>query len=171
MLNMTHLTTLKHQIYEILNNSCNFCWFKIPISYILGMLAYLIGDGNFGSMIAITVLITIDLITAIMAEFKIGNPIESRKMLKTATKLVVYTLFLAAINLTEGIVPGTTFLDEMVLSFLALTEAISVTENVGRMGYAVPQRILNQLKMLKDEQDRRTGPDTRREDEIVIPKV
>jgi phage-related holin len=140
------------------------------MSYLLGTLAYLIGADNFGAIMGITVLITIDLITAIMAEYKNGNPIESRKMMKTATKLVVYTLFLAAIHLTEGIVPGTTFLDEMVLAFLALTEAISVMENIGRMGYAVPLKLLNQLReMRNNEGDRRTGPMTRREDEIVIP--
>lgn len=171
-MNLTHFGTMKSQVAEILSSGCTWCFLKVPLSFIGGIGLYLVGGGNVSAGIAIIVLVSIDLLTAIMAEYKNGNPIESRKALKTATKLVVYGLFLAAVHLTEAIVPGTTFLDEAVLSFLALTELISVMENIGKMGYPIPMLLLNRLKHWRDEEvidDRRTGPDTRR-DEIIIPK-
>lgn len=145
-----HITTIKEQIMEIYAGACVSCSLKTPLSVILGGLAYLLGGQNLNAGIAIVVLISIDMITAMMAEYKNGSPIESRKALKSATKLVVYGLFLSAIHLTEIIVPGTTFLDEAALSFLALTEAISVMENVGKMGYSVPLKLLNKLQDLKE---------------------
>lgn len=124
--------------------------FKLPISILSGILAYLIGVENYASLVVIVVLMSFDLITAIMAAFKQGDPIESRRALKTATKLTVYCIFLSAMHLTESVIPGTTFMDEVAASFLALTEAISIMENIGRMGFAVPLKLLNQLKDLKE---------------------
>lgn len=145
----THFITVKEQTMEILSGVCVSCWAKAPIAYTLGILTYLIGGQNFNAGLAIIVLVSIDLVTALMAEYKQGLPIESRKALKSTTKLVVYGLFLSAIHLTEVILPGTTFLDEAALSFLAITEAISVMENIGRMGYPIPLKILNRLNELK----------------------
>lgn len=111
---------------------------------------YLFGEENIAPGVMVIVLVTIDLITALMAEYKNGNPIESRKMLKSTTKITVYALFLAAIHLTEKIVPGSTFLDEAALAYLALTEAVSVMENIGKMGYAMPLKLLNKMQELKE---------------------
>lgn len=147
----TQLITIKEQLSEIVSAACIGCVGRIPLAYLLGILTYLIGGENFASGIAIIVLISIDLITALMAQYKIGEPIESRKILKTVTKLAVYGLFLSAIHLTEIVLPGTTFLDGAALAFLALTEAVSVMENIGNMGYAVPLKLLNRLRELKDQ--------------------
>lgn len=123
---------------------------KLVVSLISGLVSYLIGVENYASLVVIVVLVSFDLITAIMAAYKQGDPIESRRALKTATKLTVYCIFLSAMHLTESVIPGTTFMDEVGASFLALTEAISIMENVGKMGYAMPMILLNRLKELKD---------------------
>lgn len=136
---------------EIYSSACVACWGKAPIAYVLGIFAYMIGGQNFQAGIAIIALITIDLVTAIMAAYRAGDPIESRKALKSFTKVTVYGLFLSAVHLAEVVVPGTTFFDEAALAFLALTEAISVMENVGRMGYPVPLKLLNRLRDIKNE--------------------
>ena len=146
----THITTIREQIMEIYAGACVSCAFKTPASLVLGGLVYLIGGQNLQAGIALIMIVSIDLITAMMAEYKTGGRIESRKALKSTTKLVVYGLFLSAIHLTEMIVPGTTFLDEAALSFLALTEAISVMENIGRMGYPIPLKLLNKLQDIKE---------------------
>ena len=135
---------------EIYAGACVSCAFKTPASSVLGGLVYLIGGQNLQAGIALIMIVSIDLVTAMMAEYKTGGRIESRKALKSTTKLVVYGLFLSAIHLTEMIVPGTTFLDEAALSFLALTEAISVMENIGRMGYPIPLKLLNKLQDIKE---------------------
>ena len=147
----THFTTVRSQIAEILSSGCTWCWFKVPASFFAGAFAFLLGPQNYMGVVAVVILVTIDLLTAVMGEYVAGRPIESRKFLKSATKTVVYSLFLVATHLTEFVVPGTTFLDEMVLSFLALTEMISVMENIGKMGYSVPLKLLNKLQDLRDK--------------------
>jgi phage-related holin len=97
-------------------------------------------------------LIIIDLVTALAAEYKVGHAIESRKALKTVTKIVIYGLMVAGAHLTEEILPGTTFLDSAAISFLALTELISILENIGKAGYAIPKKLLNQLETLREKE-------------------
>ncbi len=138
------------QISEMVASAGFALPWKITVSIVSGILAYLIGVENYASLVVIVVLMSFDLITAIMAAYKNGDPIQSRRALKTATKLSVYCILLSAMHLTEQVIPGTTFMDEVAASFLALTEAISIMENVGRMGYAVPLKLLNQLKDLKE---------------------
>ncbi len=43
------------------------------------------------------------------------------------------------------------YLDETIIAFLCLTELISVLENTGKMGYAIPAQLLNKLKSWRDE--------------------
>lgn len=148
---MDLLTTVKIQLVEILTKACTICWFKIPVAIIVGMAGYLFGVENHASLLMLLVLIIFDMITAIMAEWKRGRAIESRKALKTATKTVVYGIFASGGHLTEQIVPGATFLDNAVISFLAITELISIVENIGHMGYAIPKKLLNRLEDLREK--------------------
>ena len=137
----THL--LKSQISDLVEGVFAISWIKIPISILIGTIGYLIGPSNYQTVTALLVLIAFDFMTAIAAKYHIGEEIESRKILKSATKIFVYTLFVSAGNLAENIVPGTTSLDRMIVTFLALTELISIIENIGKMGYTTPQKILN----------------------------
>ena len=145
------LYTVKTQILEIISKACTACWLKIPTAAILGVATYLFGVENHASLVMLLVLITFDMITAIMSEWKQGHAIESRKALKTATKTFVYGLFASGGHLTEQIVPGATFIDNAVISFLALTELISIMENIGKMGYAIPKKLLNKLEDLREK--------------------
>ena len=147
---MTHFETIKMQVNEMVATASFALPWKLPISVVSGILAYLIGVENYASLVVIVVLMIFDLVTAIMAAYKQGDPIESRRALKSATKLTVYCIFLSAMHLTESVIPGTTFMDEVTASFLALTEAISIMENIGKMGFAVPLKLLNRLKELQE---------------------
>ena len=141
--------TIKDHINEIILSNISVILVKVPLAILWGMINYFIGD-NHTTVGALIVLILIDFITALIAKYKIGEKIESRKALKTATKLTVYALFVSGAHLTEKIVLGSTFIDEVVISFLALTELISIIENIGLMGYVVPKKLLNQIKNLRD---------------------
>lgn len=147
---------------------------KIVPSFVLPGFGFFFGFGSEKIMLALTCLIIMDFVTGILSAKKIGEPIQSRNAVKSAYKLAVYGLLVSAGHLTEVIVPGTTYIEEAVMTFLALTELISLIENVGKMGYAVPQKLLNQLHRWREDdspiEDRRVGPATRRVEEIVIPK-
>lgn len=149
---MYYIELIKQHILSLFESACVLCWAKLPLSMLSTVIAFLIGAENGMLFAALVVLITFDLVTGgIFVPFKTGVPIESVKILKTVSKLVAYSLFVSAAYLTESIVPGTTFLDITALSYLALTEFVSIMENLGNLGYAMPNRLLNRVKDMKLE--------------------
>lgn len=143
-----YYSAIRQHSAEIVGAICSKASFKTASTLLVAGLDFFLG-GNKQTVFAIFVLVSLDFITALMAKFKIKEPIESKKALKTVTKIVVYGLFISAATITEKTVPGTTFMDEVAISFLAITELISIMENIAKMGYTMPQKLLNQLYTLK----------------------
>ena len=145
------LSSIKTQAAEAFISAHSLFGLKIMFAGLITAGNYLIGADNQATMGMLVVLIAFDLISAVMAAHKTGLAIESRKMLKTTVKLIVYALMVSGAHLTESIVPGITFLDTAAISFLAITELISIIENVGKMGYAIPNKLLNKLSEIRDK--------------------
>jgi phage-related holin len=110
---------------------------------------------------ALVMLILLDTITALVAAKKNGTEIQSRKMLRTVWKILIYFTAVSAGHQVEIAAnyheTSNIFLDltvgsieEYVLTFLAITEFTSVLENIGRAGYAIPLKLLNKLEDYKD---------------------
>lgn len=100
---------------------------------------------------ALFAVIMIDFAFGLAAAKVTGAPITSSKVRRTAVKIVVYFALISAAHLTEATLPDFMhFLNQTVTAFLAVTELISILENAGRMGYAVPLRLLNRLQDYKD---------------------
>lgn len=146
---MNHFSLLSQQVNEIGSKVCIDCWFKVPICFIIAAIGFLFGVHNGSLLIGLVVLIIFDTILGIGAAYTEGRVIESRRALKAATKLAVYAVLASSAYMVESIVPSSTFIDEAMISFLALTEFISIMENAGRMGFTVPQRLLNRLQDLR----------------------
>ena len=89
------------------------------------------------------------MITGIMASVRDGDSIQSRKFLKTAIKIFVYLLMISAGHLAENLFGFDFKADEVITAVLGVTELISILENASRMGYAIPRKLLNQLKDFK----------------------
>lgn len=105
------------------------------------------------AMMALFLLCLMDFVTAIHAiRRQPGEMIKSSKIWRTAAKISVYFLLISAGRISEiatsFVIP---FLDETILGFLAVTELISILENVGKMGYAVPEKLLKKLSDYRDE--------------------
>ena len=119
----------------------------------IAVLSFLFDSVYLDAMIAILVLMVFDFITAIAAQKKKGNLIHSAKVFRSAKKVATYFMLISAGRMSEiathGILP---IIDETIMGFLAVTELISILENVGYMGYAIPQKLLNQLEKYRDEQ-------------------
>jgi phage-related holin len=124
---------------------------KIIAGIIISLLTFIYNGVYKEAMLAVIILVIFDLLTRIIAEKKLGKPIQSQKVFRTPVKFLVYLIMTSAAHLVEvatyGIVP---IIDETMLAFLAVTEFISILENVGYMGYAVPQKLLNQLIQYKN---------------------
>lgn len=120
---------------------------KSMISFIVAAFGVLVGVENYAILISLGILVVIDFLTGMMASLRKGEAVTSIRAMKTVTKIVVFLLLFAAANHTGKVVPGMyEFVTTGVISFLALTEFISIAENVARMGYAIPRRLLNQIK-------------------------
>lgn len=104
------------------------------------------------ALLALFFLILFDWITGIRAAKISGEVIKSSKIIRTPIKIAIYFMLITAARIAEFSLPGAIrYLDETVIAFLTLTELISVIENTGQMGYAVPKKLLNKLKSLRDE--------------------
>ena len=146
-----YITTVARHASEIWNALCLSCVSKGLIGGVIAFFLYLVGANNIIILQALLVLIAIDFVTAIGGAYTLGVPIESRRALKSATKVIVYTMFVSAGHLTSIILLNTIWIEVAVISFLALTELVSIMENIGKMGYTVPQTLLNRLKDLRDK--------------------
>jgi len=143
-----HLMSLTQ---EIVASICFSCLSKIPAAIFIGGFAWFFGVENTQVIWALISIMVIDFLTGVSAARKCGEAIESRKAIKTVLKFVFYGLFISAAYLTEQTIPGETFLDNATISFLAITELISIMENIGKMGYQMPLKMLNKLRELRKE--------------------
>jgi toxin secretion/phage lysis holin len=119
----------------------------------VGVLTYSFFFGDIEQQIisAVICLAIFDMITGILAEVKSGKSIESKKLFKTAIKLFVYMLMISSGHLTESAIGYELKIDEIITAIIAVTEIISILENASRMGYAIPKKLLNQLKDFKSQ--------------------
>jgi toxin secretion/phage lysis holin len=118
---------------------------------VYALYAFFFDSGQSAGLIALFVLIMFDFTTAIANAYHKKIEIQSRKIFVTAVKIVIYFGLVATAHIAEHAVPITSaFLDETLLAFLALTELISILENVGKLGFAIPQKLLNKLEELRD---------------------
>jgi phage-related holin len=120
---------------------------KMALSFIFTAFGLLVGVENYDILLGLGILILLDFLTGVMSSVRQGQSITSVRAVKTVTKSIVFLIFFAAANQTGLIIPGMyEFITTGIASFLALTEFISVAENVAKMGYSIPQKLLNQIK-------------------------
>lgn len=105
------------------------------------------------AMLAVFFLILFDWITGIFAAKISGETIKSSKIIRTPIKIVIYFMLITGARIAEYSLPHAIgYLDDTVIAFLALTELISVLENTGKMGYAIPKKLLTKLISIRDEE-------------------
>jgi phage-related holin len=143
---MDHFLTVFFQARDILASVISHWVVKGIAASLISLAAMMLGPENYRLLLVLGLLVVIDLITGMVAAVSRGEPLESRKVFKTATKSFVYILFFSSAYLTHTIVPFSDFITIGVLSFLGLTEFLSVIENMAKMGYILPQKLLNQIK-------------------------
>jgi len=127
---------------------------KMALSFIFTAFGLLVGVENYDILLCLGILILLDFLTGVMSSVRQGQSITSVRAVKTVTKSIVFLVFFAAANQTGLIIPGMyEFITTGIASFLALTEFISVAENVAKMGYSIPRKLLNQISQTKSEQE------------------
>lgn len=148
MLNQ-YLTTT----YEAIVSACSITTLKCLSVFLVVSAQVVFGDVDSAVIMGVGALTVMDFITAIMREYKLGKQIESRKVVKTAVKLFVYGLMISASYITEAVIGIKAFnlpVTEIMATFIAVTELVSILENIGDMGYVIPKKLLGRLKDFSD---------------------
>lgn len=118
--------------------------FKFLVSAML-FLSFIFGENYNEAIVAVLMLMVIDTVLGVAAVVYEGEAITSRKFSRVLHKGIVYMLSIAAGHFLDITMPYA-LAQSTMLGFIAVTEFISVVENIGRMGFKTPKKLLNQLK-------------------------
>lgn len=120
---------------------------------------YLFGDVAVRNLaIAAFGLMFLDTITGFVAAFATGQPISSAKLSRILVKIVAYgsSIIVAAVVTRHlpGLVSAHSTVVTAVLAIVLATEAISILENVGKMGFRIgwlTRMLEGKLKQLESD--------------------
>lgn len=118
---------------------------KIIATTLLTVLFFLFGNLYTEALMAILILMIIDTLFALMAAYHNGQPITSRRFSRSLFKAIVYFMAISAGYFADLTIPFSVIQATMI-AFVGATEFISILENMGRMGYKTPKKLLNQLQ-------------------------
>lgn len=101
------------------------------------------------SVEVVLVLVLFDTITGFMKAYRQGE-VSSSGFFRFATKIVIYFILVATGALLDKLAEGFAVKAmTIVASFLAMTEALSILENVSALGFAIPSQLISVLKLAK----------------------
>ncbi len=107
--------------------------------------SFLFGDFHSEAILAVLMLMIFDTILGLMATWQEGQAITSRKFSRVVQKGVVYFMAISAGYFADN-TTGLNIIQSTMIAFIGVTEFISILENMGRLGYKTPKKLLNQLK-------------------------
>ncbi|MBZ9685348.1 phage holin family protein [Clostridium estertheticum] len=113
------------------------------VSGILGFLSEMLNSMQ-TSYIILLVLIILDTIIGISTAIKYKR-FSSTGLRKATKKIITYSICVITVRLLETILTPlitTTMLSQIIIAFLAITEGVSILENLTLMGVPIPSNIL-----------------------------
>jgi len=132
--------------------------FKSVASGLLYALLWLFGDVN-DAVIALLVLMTLDVVLGLSVAIKQCD-VSSDKLRQGAMKFLLYFVLIVAANCVDKVVALVPLLSRVmqvrsyVMIYLAVTEGISVLENLTSLGVAVPKVMLKRLRRFKQSMEK-----------------
>lgn len=124
---------------------------KFLTSGVLSVLFFFFGNLYTEALIAITMLMVLDAVLGVWASKHEGAAITSQRFADSVKKGIVYFMAISAGYFVDLTVP-LDLVQATMVGFVGVTEFISVLENVGRMGYQTPKKLLNQLRDFQKHQ-------------------
>lgn len=101
------------------------------------------------AIVVVYCLVMLDTMTGIMIACHKGQ-LSSSGFFRFAAKLLVYLILMATASLVDKTMPIKMAIP-LTYSFLAVTEAISIMENLSLLGYPVPSKLLKSLKIMNNK--------------------
>lgn len=109
------------------------------------LISFLFGDLYHDAIIAVLMLMVFDTILGVATTVSEGQSITSRRFSRVLYKGTVYMMSISAGYFLDTTLPFA-LAQATMIGFVATTEFISILENMGRLGYETPKKLLNQLK-------------------------
>ena len=117
---------------------------------LLSLLFFFFGELYTQALIAVLALMVIDTMLGVIASKYEGETITSRRFRHGfAAKAIIYFTAISAAYFADLTIPITVIQTTMI-AFVGISEFISILENMGRLGYNTPQKLLNQLRTYRD---------------------
>lgn len=126
---------------------------KNIISFITGTLAtalvYFLGGWDIALQLLITVVV-LDYMTGLLKAIY-NKKVNSTISFKGIVKKIGYFILVALAVLLDNITGGTGAIRTLVIYFFVANEGISIVENWGAMGLPLPQKVIDTLEQLKND--------------------
>jgi len=132
----------------ILNSLLEHPAIKLVVGIFMACIQWTFGPKD-SMLLVIAALVAIDTFTGVWKAAKAGK-LSSRGISRVMAKLVVYFIFMATGALVDKALP-IAFALTMMWSFIAITEALSILENVSQLGFPVPTILVKMLLDLKNK--------------------
>lgn len=141
---------LQQVISAILNN----WWVKVLTTSAFSMYEWLFHPRH-DLVTVVFLLVAFDTITGLAKAFR-NHTVSSSGFFRFALKIVVYSILLATGAALDKITPLSDIISGLTLTatFLTLTEALSILENVAALGFAVPLKLVSLLKFAQQAGDK-----------------
>lgn len=131
------------QFLDIIHTLTEVTLLKLFASVVVAFL-FLFGDFHTQGVIAVLMLMTFDTVLGVQASWYEGKAITSRRFSRVVQKGIIYLMAISAGFFTD-ITIGWHIVQSTMIAFIGVTEFISILENMGRLGYQTPKKLLNQL--------------------------
>lgn len=118
---------------------------KMVVSASLTVLGFFFSELYTEGLIAVVMLMVIDTILGVCAAYHEGAVITSRRFSRSVVKGIVYLTAISAGHFADMTIPFS-LIESTMIGFVATTEFVSILENVGRLGFQTPKKLLNQLQ-------------------------
>ena len=133
---------------DVIHNVGQFPLHKIFATGVLCTYTHVLESGK--AFVPVFALVILDAVVGVMKARKQGNFRGSAGFKRSAQKFLVYVVMLLAAGILDMEFPGQ-YASNTMKTFLMVTEAISIMENISALGWPVPLKILQMLKMSKGD--------------------
>ena len=117
---------------------------SITSAGLVALLIKLFGD-NYIIYEALMILVIIDFLTGIICSFRNGKKITSFGMTRTIKKVMLYAFFMISVHQLYRITLYLNWIQIFAITFLAITELLSIIENLSRAGILIPKWVTKRL--------------------------
>lgn len=146
---MNHSTEFKLERFkDILDKVLSDFNLKIILSG-LSFVGEFIFKAHQEALLTVFLLIILDTVTGLIKAAK-KQDVASRDFFRVTVKLVIYSILMAVASLVDKALPVAMAMPVMY-TFLAATEGLSIVENIKEAGYPVPTKIVDILKVSKED--------------------